>query len=67
MVHAAAVREGPAWGWLLGCAFTQPLSEPELTGREAEYLQHCIETGWVSSGGPFVTRMESLIAERVGA
>jgi perosamine synthetase len=44
-----------------------PLSEPDLTGREAEYLQRCIETGWVSSGGPFVTRMESLVAERVGA
>src|SRR5262245_17221928 len=43
------------------------LSEPELTGREAEYLKACIDTGWVSSGGPFVTRLEQMVAERVGA
>jgi perosamine synthetase len=44
-----------------------PLAVPNLSGREAEYLQQCITTGYVSSVGPFVTRMESLIAQATGA
>ena len=42
-----------------------PLSVPHLCGNEARYLAECIETGWVSSGGPFVERFENQVAEFV--
>lgn len=32
---------------------------PRLIGREAEYLKECVDTGWVSSVGPFVDRFEA--------
>lgn len=35
-----------------------PLSEPVLAGREWEYVRECLDSGWVSSVGPFVTRLE---------
>jgi perosamine synthetase len=35
-----------------------PVNEPDLAGREAEYLAECIKTGWISSEGPFVSRLE---------
>jgi len=44
-----------------------PLSEPSLRGREQEYLRHCLETGWVSSAGPFVERFEQTFASGVGS
>jgi perosamine synthetase len=40
-----------------------PLAVPNLTGREAEYLQQCIETTFVSTVGPFVTRFEGMVAK----
>ncbi len=40
-----------------------PISVPDLSGREAEYLQECISTGWVSSIGPFVERFETEFAQ----
>lgn len=39
-----------------------PVNEPVLTGNEKKYLQECIETGWVSSEGPFVERFEQAVA-----
>jgi len=39
---------------------------PYLAGREAQYLQECIDTGWVSSVGPFVDRLETEFAEYHG-
>jgi aminotransferase in exopolysaccharide biosynthesis len=44
-----------------------PLAIPNLTGRESEYLQECIETTFVSSVGPFVTRFEKMVAEAAGS
>jgi dTDP-4-amino-4,6-dideoxygalactose transaminase len=44
-----------------------PLAVPNLAGREAEYLQECIDTGFVSSVGPFVTRFEAMSAAACGA
>ncbi|CCQ75365.1 DegT/DnrJ/EryC1/StrS family aminotransferase [Magnetospira sp. QH-2] len=44
-----------------------PLAIPNLTGNEAQYLQDCIESGFVSSVGPFVTRLEKLAAVAAGA
>jgi perosamine synthetase len=39
-----------------------PLAEPDLRGNEESYLRECIQTGWVSSAGPFVGQMEARVA-----
>lgn len=44
-----------------------PLSVPRLTGNLRRYLDECIETNYVSSVGPFVTRFETAFAEFVGS
>lgn len=44
-----------------------PLSVPTLAGDELAYLRECIESGWVSTAGPFVTRFERAVADYVGA
>lgn len=44
-----------------------PLAAPELGGREWEYVKECLDSGWVSSAGPFVTRFEEAVAASVGA
>lgn len=44
-----------------------PLAEPTLNGNEAKYLQECIDSGFVSSVGPFVERFEQEFAAKVGA
>ena len=36
-----------------------PVNRPLLNGNEKKYLNECIETGWISSGGPFVKRIEA--------
>lgn len=33
-----------------------PADEPLLDGNEAKYLVKCIETGWISSEGPYGQR-----------
>jgi perosamine synthetase len=43
-----------------------PVNEPLLDGNERKYLLECIESGWISSEGPFVERFESEFAARVG-
>jgi len=43
-----------------------PVNEPLLDGNEKKYLLECIETGWISSEGPFVKRFEELFSRRVG-
>jgi perosamine synthetase len=43
-----------------------PVNEPLLDGNEKKYLAECIETGWISSDGPFVRRLEREFAVRVG-
>jgi len=42
-----------------------PVNQPLLDGNEKKYLLECIETGWISSEGPFVKRFEDSFAERV--
>lgn len=44
-----------------------PLAVPNLAGREAEYLQECITSTFVSTVGPFVTRFEELVAQASGS
>lgn len=43
-----------------------PVNEPILDGNEKRYLSECIETGWISSEGPFVSRFEEEFALRSG-
>jgi perosamine synthetase len=43
-----------------------PVNEPLLDGNERKYLQECIDTGWISSEGPFVSRLEDGFSRRVG-
>lgn len=43
-----------------------PVNEPLLDGNEKKYLLECVETGWISSEGPFIRKFESQFAETVG-
>ncbi len=43
-----------------------PVNEPVLDGTERKYLNQCIDTGWISSEGPFIRDFESRFADRVG-
>lgn len=44
-----------------------PHARPVLDGNEGRYLQECVETGYVSSVGPFVPRFEQHVAEATGS
>lgn len=43
------------------------LHEPTFGGNELKYVTECIQTGWVSSVGEFVTRFERELAAYTGA
>ncbi|WP_345993132.1 DegT/DnrJ/EryC1/StrS family aminotransferase [Sulfurimonas sp. HSL-1716] len=43
-----------------------PVNEPLLNGNEKKYLNECIDTGWISSEGPFIKRFENDMAAYVG-
>ena len=43
-----------------------PVNEPLLDGNEKKYLSECIDTGWISSEGPFVKRFEDEFSKRMG-
>ena len=43
-----------------------PVNEPLLNGNEKKYLNECIDSGWISSEGPFITRFEEGFAARIG-
>lgn len=43
------------------------LHEPRFLGNEKRYVTECIETGWVSYAGAFVTKFEAALAEACGA
>ncbi len=42
-----------------------PVNEPLLDGNEKKYLCECIDSGWISSEGPFVKEFEEKFAARV--
>ena len=42
-----------------------PVNEPLLNGNEKKYLCECIDTGWISSEGPFVKKFEQKISVSV--
>jgi len=43
-----------------------PVNQPLLDGKEKEYLLECIESGWISSEGPFVRQFEEQLAAKMG-
>lgn len=43
-----------------------PVNEPLLNGNEKKYLCECIDTGWISSEGPFVKEFEEKMSATVG-
>jgi perosamine synthetase len=55
-----AERQAPAPNFI-------PLCAPHLEGREWDYVRDCLDSSWVSSVGPYVTRFEQAIAQRLGA
>ena len=42
-----------------------PVNEPLLDGNEKKYLCECIDTGWISSEGPFVKQFEEKMSATV--
>ncbi|AEF99615.1 DegT/DnrJ/EryC1/StrS family aminotransferase [Methylomonas methanica] len=42
-----------------------PVNEPLLDGNEKKYLLECIETGWISSEGPFIKEFEQKFSASV--
>lgn len=43
-----------------------PVNEPNLRGREAEYVSECLRSGWISSSGPFIDAFEDAWASYCG-
>ncbi len=42
-----------------------PVNTPLLKGNEKKYLNECIDSGWISSEGPFVEKFEKAVAKVV--
>jgi perosamine synthetase len=43
-----------------------PVNEPLLAGNERKYLNECLDTGWISSEGPFIRKFEERFSGRIG-
>lgn len=43
-----------------------PVNQVLLDGNEKKYLNQCIDSGWISSEGPFVRQFEEQFAAQVG-
>lgn len=43
-----------------------PVNEPLLNGNEKKYLNECIDTGWISSEGPFIKKLEDDFSKYCG-
>lgn len=43
-----------------------PVNTPVFNGNEKKYLMDCIDTGWISSAGPYIEKFEEGIAQLVG-
>jgi perosamine synthetase len=46
--------------------FQIPIYQPDLGGNVKKYVTECLETGWISSRGRFVTDFENNFAEKIG-
>ncbi|MFO0322860.1 MAG: DegT/DnrJ/EryC1/StrS family aminotransferase [Bacteroidota bacterium] len=42
-----------------------PVNEPLLNGNEKKYLMECIDTGWISSEGPFIKKFEEQFSSKI--
>jgi perosamine synthetase len=42
---------------------TIPVAQPFISGNEAKYVSDCLETGWISSIGRYVSEFESVFAK----
>jgi perosamine synthetase len=43
-----------------------PLSVPNINGNEWQYVKDCLDTGWISSAGAYVTKFEQAIQNYTG-
>ena len=43
------------------------LHDPHFAGNEWTYVKECLDTGWVSYNGAFVSRLESMLVDLTGA
>jgi len=43
-----------------------PVNTPLLKGNELKYVTECIETGWISSEGPFIIKFEQNFSNYIG-
>lgn len=43
-----------------------PVNKPIFISNEAKYLKECIDTGWISSEGPFVKKFEDSFSKFIG-
>ena len=43
-----------------------PVNTPLLDGNEKKYINECIDSGWISSEGPFVKRFENEFSSYIG-
>lgn len=43
-----------------------PVNEPVIGEREKELVMECLNTGWISSEGPYVSQFEEAFSRRVG-
>lgn len=50
----------------LGLTGLVPLHEPSFEGNEWAYVKDCLDSGWVSSAGSYVERIETMTAEACG-
>lgn len=44
-----------------------PLSTPNICGNELKYVKDCLDTGWISSAGEYVSKFEEAIRAYTGA
>ena len=42
-----------------------PVNEPLIGDREKELVMECLNTGWISSEGPFISQFEEAFSRRV--
>jgi len=42
-----------------------PVNEPSIGEREKELINECLDTGWISSEGPFVEKFEISLSKRI--
>jgi aminotransferase in exopolysaccharide biosynthesis len=43
-----------------------PLSIPNISGNELQYVKDCLDTGWISSAGAYVNKFEEAIQNYTG-